>query len=103
MLLTTSIKLPTHLKAQISRQAQLQGKTSHALMLETLELAMIEAEQRQQWLNDGMQAYEETQRTNQVYPAESVFAYLRTKTLDPGSKLKRPEPAEWRQTSAVSS
>ncbi len=76
---TTSLKLPETLKSQIAATAARQGKTAHALMVETLQTAMDDAALRQQFYADGEAAYQETLRTNQVYRADDVFAWMRAR------------------------
>ena len=69
---TTSLKLSDALKSSIAQVAALQGKTAHALMVETLESAMIDALARQQFYADAETAYADTLRTNAVYRMEDV-------------------------------
>ncbi len=76
MNVTTSIKLPEQLKATIAKVAMLEGKTAHALMVETLQTAMDDALARQQFYADGEMAYQETLQTNQVYLAQDVKAFI---------------------------
>ena len=47
---TTSLKLPDTLKATIAKVAAFEGKTAHALMVDTLQAAMEDALARQQAL-----------------------------------------------------
>ena len=50
MTTTTSLKLPNALKEQIAITAAREGKTAHALMVDTLQTAMDDAALRQQLL-----------------------------------------------------
>ena len=103
MTTTTSIKLPDALKATIAKVAQMEGKSAHALMVETLQTAMDDALARQQLYADGASAYEDTLRTNAVYRADDVHAYLKAcvaggnparpkaVALDPRKPIRRPK------------
>lgn len=48
---TTSLKLPDALKTRIAQVAAFEGKTAHALMVDTLQEAMENA--LAQWYADG--------------------------------------------------
>lgn len=87
---TTSLKLPDTLKASIARVAALEGKTSHALMIETLQSAMDDATQRQQFYADGEVAYQEVVRTNRVYDGNAVSSYVVERVR--GRAATRPQP-----------
>lgn len=87
---TTSLKLPDHLKATIAQVAAIEGKTPHALMVETLQTAMEDALARQQFHADGEAAYTDTLRSNQVYRAQDVKAYALARVR--GGTQKRPKP-----------
>jgi len=87
---TTSLKLPDALKATIAQVAAFEGKTSHALMVETLQTAMEDALARQQFYVDGEAAYQDTLRTNKAYRNEDVKAYIVARVR--GDKPTRPRP-----------
>ena len=76
MSVTTSLKLPDNLKATIAQVAAFEGKTAHALMVDTLQSAMEDALARQQFYADGEAAYHHTLRTNAVYSGADVKAYV---------------------------
>lgn len=76
MSVTTSLKLPDALKATIAQVAAFEGKTAHALMVDTLQSAMEDALARQQFYADGEAAYQHTLRTNAVYSGADVKAYV---------------------------
>jgi predicted transcriptional regulator len=90
MTTTTSLKLPDALKQTIALIAAQTGKTAHALMVETLQTAMDDALARQAFYLDGEQALADTLRSNQVYAAEDVKAYLMQRVQ--GQTPKRPLP-----------
>lgn len=87
---TTSLKLSDTLKAAIAQVAAIEGKTSHALMLETLQNAMDDAIARQQFYADSEAAYTDTLRSNKVYHAKDVKAYAMARVR--GGKPQRPDP-----------
>jgi predicted transcriptional regulator len=89
MPVTTSLKLSDDLKAAIAKVAEWEGKTSHALMVETLQTAMDDALARQQLYADGEGAYQETLRSNAVYDAGEVKAYVMARVA--GGKPSRPQ------------
>ena len=72
---TTSLKLPEALKATIAQVAAFEGKTAHALMVDTLQSAMEDALARQQFYTDGESAYQDSLQTNSVFRAADVKAY----------------------------
>jgi len=90
MTATTSIKLPDTLKATIAKVAAFEGKTAHALMVDTLQAAMDDALLRQQFCDDGEVANRETVRTNAVFDRADVKAYVMARVK--GGKLVRPQP-----------
>lgn len=91
---TTSLKLPDTLKASIARVAALEGKTSHALMVETLQSAMDDTTQRQQFYADGDAAYQEAVRTNRVYDGKAVSTYIAQRVRGRASARPLPVPFE---------
>lgn len=93
MTATTSLKLPDDLKKTIAKVAAFEGKTAHALMVDTLQAAMEDALVRQQFFADGEAAYQETLRTNAVYAVADVKAYVmaRVKAGTAATKPRRPQ------------
>jgi predicted transcriptional regulator len=87
---TTSLKLPDALKATIAKIAALEGKTSHAVMVDALQAAMDDAVARQQFYAVGEASYQDTVRTNRAYRAEDVEAYVMARVA--GGKPPRPRP-----------
>ena len=85
---TTSLKLPDALKATIAQVAAFEGKTAHALMVDTLQAAMDDALARQQFYTDGEAAYQDTLRTNAVFGGAEVKAYVMARAA--GGQPQRP-------------
>jgi len=86
---TTSIKLPDTLKATIAKVAAFEGKTAHALMVDTLQSAMDDALARQQFYVDGEASFQDTLRTNAVFGGADVKAYVMARVT--GGKPGRPQ------------
>ena len=76
MTATTSLKLPDELKKTIAKVAAFEGKTAHALMVDTLQAATEDALVRQKFYADGEAAYRDTLRSNAVYAGADVKAYV---------------------------
>jgi predicted transcriptional regulator len=90
---TTSLKLPDALKNTIVKVAAFEGKTAHALMVDTLQVAMEDALIRQQFYADGEASYQDTIRTNAVFGGADVKTYLlaRVKSGKSGNTTGRPQ------------
>ena len=86
---TTSLKLSDALKDTIAKVAAFEGKTSHALMVDTLQSAMEDALVRQQFYADGEAAYQDTLRSNAVFGGADVKAYVLDRIA--GGKQGRPQ------------
>ena len=87
---TTSLKLPDELKITIARVAAFGGKTAHALMVDTLQVAMEDALVRQQFYADGDASYQDTLRSNAVFSGADVKAYVMARVA--GGEPCRPQP-----------
>lgn len=85
---TTSLKLPDALKSTIAKVAAFEGKTAHALMVDTLQAAMDDALVRQQFYADGETSFQNTLQTNAVFGSADVKAYISTRVA--GGKSSRP-------------
>lgn len=86
---TTSLKLPVDLKATIAKVAAFEGRTAHALMVDTLQSAMEDALVRQQFYADGEASFKDTLRTNAVFGDADVKAYVAARLA--GGKPGRPQ------------
>ncbi len=74
---TTSLKLPDDLKAQIAEAAKQEGKTAHALMVETLQTAMNETRLRNQFYQEAMQSKADMVSTNIAYSHDEIAQWAR--------------------------
>ncbi len=88
MTTTTSLKLPDALKTTIAKVAAFEGKTAHALMVDTLQAAMEDALVRQQFYADGESAYQDAMRSNAVFDGADVRAYVMARAA--GGQPVRP-------------
>lgn len=86
---TTSLKLPDALKTTIAKVAAFEGKTAHALMVDTLQDAMEDALVRQQFYTEGEASYQDTLRSNAVFGAADVKTYVMARVK--GGKPGRPQ------------
>lgn len=86
---TTSLKLPDALKATIAQVAAFEGKTAHALMVDTLQEAMEDALVRQQFYAEGEASYQDSLRSNAVFGAADVKTYVLARVK--GGKPGRPK------------
>ncbi len=87
---TTSLKLPDELKAQIADTAKRRGKTAHALMVDTLQLAMDEARVDDEFYREAMESYQETVESNICYSHEEIAKWMRAKVR--GQEAPEPTP-----------
>ena len=97
---TTSLKLPEALKKTIAQVALMEGKTPHALMVETLQTAMDDAVLREKFYADGEASHAETLATNRVYRADDVKSYVLARIQ--GRNPKRPKPVPLDPTKPMS-
>lgn len=86
---TTSLKLPDALKTTIAKVAAFEGKTAHALMVDTLQDAMEDALVRQQFYTEGEASYQDALRSNAVFAGADVKAYVLARVK--GGKPGRPK------------
>jgi len=89
MTATTSLKLPDALKMTIAKVAAFEGKTAHALMVDTLQAAMDDALLRQQFYASGEASYQDTLRSNAVFSSADVKPYVMARIA--GSSPGRPQ------------
>ena len=90
---TTTIKLPPKLKARVASLAKKSGRSAHSLILEAVERHTEREEQMEAFVKEALAAGVEIDRTDEVYRAEDVHAWL--ERLAKGEKPASPKP--WRQ------
>lgn len=93
MPVSTTLKLPEHLKKRLGPLAKAAGKTPHAWMIEALETQVTLAEKRRRFIDDARAAEHEVEKTGVVYRAEDVHRYVRARAA--GKKGARPKPGRW--------
>lgn len=92
MTATTTLKLPDDLKARIATAAKQTGKTSHAFMVEALQLQTELAERRHEFIQSALLAEQEVAQYGLVYDADEVFSYLRDRLA--GRPAQDPKPVK---------
>jgi predicted transcriptional regulator len=86
----TTLKIPDDLRARLAEQAESEGKTPHAYMLEALREKADRAERRRAYLAAGAQALKEYESTGIAYAMEDVEQYILG--IAAGKKVRRPKP-----------
>jgi predicted transcriptional regulator len=91
----TSLKLPTQLKARIDALARSRGVSTHAFMLQALELHVDDAEKHRQFIDDALAAEREMQRSGKGYALDDARPYLLAKAR--GKSAPHPKKSSWRK------
>lgn len=90
MVMPTTLKVPDDLRARLAAQAEAEGKTPHAYMLEALREKADRADRRRAYLEAGDAALREYERTGVAYAMEDVERYILG--IAAGKKPRRPRP-----------
>lgn len=90
---TTTLKLPTALKARIAKVAKKTGRTPHALMIAALEHQISREERIEAFVQEALAADREIDAGGEVYAAEDVHGWI--DRLARGENPRRPKP--WRR------
>lgn len=88
----TTLKVPDELRARLAAQAEEEGKTPHAYMLDALREKADRADRRREYLVAGATAMGEYQRTGIAYAMEDVEKYILG--IAAGKNVRRPRPAK---------
>ena len=88
----TTLKVPDDLRARLAAQAEAEGKSAHAYMLEALKEKADRADRRREYLAAGEAALNEYERTGIAYAMEDVEQYILG--IAAGKKPRRPTPAK---------
>ena len=88
----TTLKVPDDLRARLAKQAEAEGKTPHAYMLEALREKADRADRRREYLAEGAASLREYERTGVAYAMEDVERYILG--VAAGMKPRRPKPAK---------
>ena len=86
----TTLKLPDELRSRLAAQAQAEGKTPHAYMVEALKEKADRMDRRQEYLAADEATFREYERTGIAYAMEDVEQYILGITA--GRKVRRPRP-----------
>ena len=88
----TTLKVPDELRARLAAQADAEGKSAHAYMLDALREKADRADRRREYLSAGAAALHEYERTGVAYAMEDVEQYILG--VAAGKKPRRPKPAK---------
>lgn len=88
----TTLKVPDDLRARLAAQAEAEGKSAHAYMLEALKEKADRADRRGEYLSAGAAALDEYGRTGIAYAMEDVERYILG--IAAGKKPSRPKPTK---------
>jgi predicted transcriptional regulator len=90
---STTLKLPSQLKARIARLAKQTKTTPHAFMVDALERQTAREEKMAAFVKEAMAADRAIEEGGEVYAAEDVHAWMGR--LARGERPPRPKP--WRR------
>jgi len=91
---TTSLKLPDALKQRAAEAAQRQGISPHAFMVQAIEQAAAQAEQRAAFVAEALAAREQVLASGEGYEASDVHAWLQARVAD--RQAEKPQAKPWR-------
>jgi len=86
---TTSLKLDAEMKERVQRLASAQRRTAHWVMREAIEQYVERQEKREQFLRDGLAAWEDYRATGLHLTEEEVDDWLAK--LEAGEDAELPE------------
>lgn len=91
---TTTLRLPDEVKERIDRLAAAQGKSAHALMVDTLDESTAAMERRIEFEAEAARRWAEYRRTGEYYAMEDVRTYVlaRARGEDPPKPPLRKDP-----------
>jgi predicted transcriptional regulator len=88
----TTLKVPDELRARLAAQAEAEGVSTHAYMLEALKEKADRADRRREYLAAGAAALAEYERTGIAYAMEDVERYILG--IAAGKTPRRPKPTK---------
>ena len=89
---TTTLKLPSKLKARVTKLAKKHSRTPHGFMLEALEREVDRQERIESFISEALAADLAIEQTGEIYRAADVHVWLARLSRD--GKAARPKP--WR-------
>jgi predicted DNA-binding protein len=90
MAATTTIRLPPKLRARLGALAKQTGRSAHSLIVEAVERHAAYEEQIRNLVKEALVADAEIDKTQEVYRAEDVHAWMQRLALD--GRAPRPKP-----------
>ncbi len=93
MPVSTTLKLPEHLKKRLGPLAKSAGKTPHAWMIDALETQATLAELRSSFIKDAQTAEKEVGESGTIFRAADVHRHISARAV--GKKSARPKPVKW--------
>ena len=91
----TTLKLSDELKKRVASLAEDAGKSVHAVLVEAVESYTRYLENRRQFVEEGLEAEAEMERTGEYYDGAEVHAWVRARLA--GKKASRPRLRKWRR------
>jgi predicted transcriptional regulator len=91
---TTSLKLPDGLKARATAVAKRRGISTHAFLVEAINLAATAAEQRARFVADARAARATMLKSGSGFDADEVHAHLLKRVARKPSR--KPRTKSWR-------
>ncbi len=85
---TTTIRIPDELKARLARLAELEGTSTHSLILDAIAEKTEALEQRQSFYAEAEARYARVLETGKAITSEDMNAYLDARIA--GKREKRP-------------
>ena len=85
---TTTIRIPDELKARLARLAELEGTSTHSLILDAIAEKTEALEQRQSVYAEAEARYARVLETGKAITSEDMNAYLDARIA--GKRAKRP-------------
>jgi predicted transcriptional regulator len=73
---TTTLRLPDEVKERIDRLAAAQGKSAHALMVDTLDETTAAMERRLEFEAEAARRLDEYRRTGEYYTLDDMRAHV---------------------------
>jgi predicted transcriptional regulator len=89
---TTTLKLPSSLKARVARVARRSGRSPHSMMVEAIRRQTERDERMEVFVREALASERAIEAGEEVYAADEVHAWL--ERLARGKKGARPKP--WR-------
>ena len=91
---TTSLKISDELKSRVAEAAHAKGVSPHAFMVDAIQQVTNQAEKRERFVADALEARKEALESGEGFAADEVHAYLKSR-LKKGS-ASAPEAKRWR-------